>query len=375
MQDLGRMFAVSVGPLSLGKVSVEFFVMISASGSCRTSLRKICVCESLGQDSCQDLCAKIQGHLRCGSLAQDLCVRISAIGPLVQDVRVRVPASESYIYVEDPFPDYDFPCIPRDRSQKIALEIPKTTLYQDYSARWTRTNSADLEIRKRNFTSMCQHSGQSTRTITQKVSLRNHGTQLCQHTAHSTRTHDPHKGLHLKFRKQHFTNIILRDGHARSPQRVALEIKKRNCTSIPGDQHARSPQKAAPLRNQKTQLYQHSAHPTCTISAKGSSLKTILQHTACHEMMTRNHTKYCTGHTTCKNMFKLKTVRIPCACHAKLNPSHDTRLPTLWQRPRNAAPPKMFTTCPIPRTCHLSSRFGPPQLKISLHLPRKTEGC
>ena len=64
-------------------------------------------------------------------------------------------------------------------------------------------------------------------------------------------------------------------------------------------------------------------------------------------------------------------VRIPCACHVKRNPSNDACLPTFWQRPQNIAPATIFTTCPIPCTCHVNSRFWPSQLKISLRLPCK----
>ena len=53
-----------------------------------------------------------------------------------------------------------------------------------------------------------------------------------------------------------------------------LEIKMRNFKSIPGDQHAPSPQSVT-FRNQKTQLYQHSAHWTRMISAEGRTWKSV----------------------------------------------------------------------------------------------------
>ena len=113
---------------------------------------------------------------------------------------------------------------------------------------------------------------------------------------------------------------------------------------------------------------------------------------ACHEIMTRGHTKCCTGHANCSSSSSFKNVtllrnralrpqniasmvRIPCACHVKRNPSNDTRLPTFWQRPQNTAPATIFTTCPIPCTCHVNSRFHPPKPSDLLHLSRKTTFC
>ena len=167
-----------------------------------------------------------------------------------------------------------------------------------------------------------------------------------------------------------------------------FEIQKRNFTCIPRTRHARSPQKVA-LRNPKTQFHLHSAHSTRTISAEGSHFETMLQkYCACHKIVTRGHTKCCTGHakasssSSSKNATPLRNwalrpqnlgsmVRIPCACHVKHNPSNDTRLPTFWQRPRNTAPATIFTMCPIPCTCHVNSRFWPPHVTDSLHLPCK----
>ena len=51
-----------------------------------------------------------------------------------------------------------------------------------------------------------------------------------------------------------------------------FEIRNRNFTSISRDGHARSPQRVA-LGNQKSQLYQHFARWTRTISAEGCASK------------------------------------------------------------------------------------------------------
>ena len=55
-------------------------------------------------------------------------------------------------------------------------------------------------------------------------------------------------------------------------RRMRFEIRNRNFTSIARDGHAWSPQKVA-RRNQKSQLYQHFAHSTRTISAESCTSK------------------------------------------------------------------------------------------------------
>ena len=131
---------------------------------------------------------------------------------------------------------------------------------------------------------------------------------------------DLRRRLHFEIRNRNFTSIS-RDGHARSPQKVALrnqksctlpafraidthdlrrrlhfEIRNHNFTDISHDGHARSPQRVV-LQNQKMQLYQHSVHSTPTISTEGSHFETMLQkYCACHEIMSRGHTKCYTGH-------------------------------------------------------------------------------
>ena len=130
--------------------------------------------------------------------------------------------------------------------------------------------------------------------------------------------------------------------------RPPSRLQKRNFTSIPRTRRARSPQRVA-LPNQKTQLYQHSAHSTRTISAEGSHFESVFQkHWACHEIIPRGHTKCCIGHATSssgsgpkndKNASLLRNralrpqtiasmVRIHCACHVTRSPSnkvHKTR--------------------------------------------------
>ena len=119
----------------------------------------------------------------------------------------------------------------------------------------------------------------------------------------------------------------------------------------------------------KTTQRPHSAHSTRTISAKGSHFETRLRkYCACHDIMSRGHTKRCTGHakasilkfkfqkcSLCQEALRPQNmesmVRIPCACHGKCIPLNDTHLPTFWHRPHNTAPATNFTTCPVPCTC------------------------
>ena len=229
-----------------------------------------------------------------------------------------------------------------------------------------------FETQKRNFT--CIPRTRHARSP-QKVALWNQKSQLYLHSAHSTRTISA-DGCTSKSKKA--ISPAFRALDTRDLRRALhFEIRNRNFTCIPRTRHARSPQTVA-LRNQKRQFHLHSAHSTRAISAEGSHFETILQkYCACHEIMTRGHTKCCTGHaktsssSSSKNATPLRNwalrpqnigsmVRIPCACHVKRNPSNDTRLPTFWQRPRNTAPATIFTMCPIPCTCHVNSRFWPP---------------
>ena len=139
-----------------------------------------------------------------------------------------------------------------------------------------------------------------------------------------------------EIRNRNFTSIS-RDGHARSPQRVALRnpksqfhlhsahltrtISAEGCTSKP--QKTISPafraldthdlRRALHFEIKKIKFHLHSAHSTRTISAEGSHFETMLQkYCACHEIMSRGHTKCCTGHanaspsSSCKNATPLR---------------------------------------------------------------------
>ena len=132
--------------------------------------------------------------------------------------------------------------------------------------------------------------------------------------------HQDSVGPRTSYRNRNFTSIS-RDGHALSPQRVALRNRKsqfhlhsahltrtisaEGCTSKP--KKAISPafraldthdlRRGLHFEIKKTQFHLHSAHSTRTISAEGSRFKTMLQkYCACHEIMSRGHTKCCTGH-------------------------------------------------------------------------------
>ena len=216
--------------------------MMSASGSCRTSCaRSLYV----------DLLCKISLS---GSLHQD-----PVVGPLVQDLCMKseiatLPAFRAMDTLDlrrglhFAIRNRNFTCIPRTRHarspQRVALRNPKSQFHL-HSAHSTRTISAD--------------------GCTSKSEI------AISPAFRALDTHDLRRGLHF-------------------------EIQKRNFTYIPRTRHARSPQRVG-LRNPKTQFHLHSAHSTRTISAEGSHFETVLQkYCACHEIMSRGHTKCCTGH-------------------------------------------------------------------------------
>ena len=148
-----------------------------------------------------------------------------------------------------------------------------------------------LEIRNRNFTSISSdgHAGSP-----QRVALRNQKSQLYQHFARWTRTISA-EGHTWKSEIATLPAFRAMDTHDLR-RRLHFETKKRNFTCIPRTRHARSPQKVA-LRSQKMQFHLHSAHSTRTISAEGSHFENMFQkYCACHEIMSRGHTKCCTGH-------------------------------------------------------------------------------
>ena len=214
-------------------------------------------------------CARSLFHDVCIRILWDLLCKISVCGSLVQDLSVRISASGS--------------C--------------------------SRTSCARslYEIRNRNFTSISRDGHARS---PQRVALRNPKSQFHLHSAHSTRTISA-EGCTSKSEIAISPAFRALDTHDLR-RGLHFEIQKRNFTCIPRTRHARSPQKVA-LRNPKTQFHLHSAHSTRTISADGSHFETMLQkYCACHEIMSRGHTKYCTGHanasssSSCKNAAPLR---------------------------------------------------------------------
>ena len=67
-------------------------------------------------------------------------------------------------------------------------------------------------------------------------------------------------------------DVCIRILYRTSCARSLYDIRNRNFTSISHDGHARSPQRVA-LRNPKSQFHLHSAHLTRTISAEGCTSK------------------------------------------------------------------------------------------------------
>ena len=105
-----------------------------------------------------------------GPLVQDLCTRISCSRSLFQDLCIKISAGP---LVEDFLPDCARNCasIPRAKGHTWKLEIATLPAFRAMD------------------------------------------------------THDHHRGLHFEIRNRNFTSIS-RDGHGRSPQRVALRIQK-----------------------------------------------------------------------------------------------------------------------------------------------------
>ena len=214
----------------------------------------------------QDLCMRIScakclrsSRTTCaGSLYADLLCKISLLGCLRQDpvvhqdllckISLRISAGP---LVEDPF------------------QITQTQLYHGIS-------------------------GDGHARSLQTVALRTQKSQLCQHFARWTRTISA-EGCTSKSEIATLPASRAMDTHDLR-RRLHFEIRNRNFTCIPCHRHARSLQTVA-LRNQKSQLCLHSVQSTRTISAEGSHVETMLQkYCACHEIMSRGHTKCCTGH-------------------------------------------------------------------------------
>ena len=148
----------------------------------------------------------------CGSLVQDLCVRISCARSLCQDVRIRIL---------------------QGRLCKISV----------------------CGSRAR---SLCQDSvGPLVQDLCVRISCPR---SLCQDLCAKIQGH---LCYYLCIR------ILYRTTCRRSPSR----LHKRNFPCVPQDQHARSWQRVARLENQKTQLYQNSSPWTRTISAEGYAWK------------------------------------------------------------------------------------------------------
>ena len=247
-----------------------------------------CAQISCARSLCHDVCVRIlYDHLYkisvCGSLVQGLSVRMSAAGScrttcarsLHQDLLCKISQTGSLrqdlcrTICRRPSPRLhkrNFTSIPRDGHapslQSITLGNQKSQLYQHF-ARWTHTISAEG----------C--------TSTSEIATL---PAFC-----TMDTRDLRRGLHFEIRNRNFTSISC-DGHARSPQRVAL-------------------------RNQKSQLYLHSVPSTRTISAEGCTSKsenatlpisaegphfeTMLQKSCGgKEIMSRGHTKCCTAKTS-----------------------------------------------------------------------------
>ena len=292
----------------------DLFVRISAPRSCRTTcarflsadlLRKISVSGSshqgpvgpLVQDlcmriSCAGVCDKISSagscRSRCArSVYEDLLCKVvvspeqDPVGLLVQNLCMRI--SRAYLCVR-------ISCIRILYAHLCKISVCGS-LVQDLSVRMSATRSCRTTDRLR------------------KISFKNS-------TASSISRDEPTHTIPAKSCTSKSENATLPAFCAMDTRdlrrRLLFQIRKRNFTSIPCDRHARSPQMFA-LPNQKTQLYQHSAHSTPTISAKSSSFETMLQkYCPCHEITSRGHGKCCTGHaksslnSSCKNATPLR---------------------------------------------------------------------
>ena len=160
-------------------------------------------------------------------------------------------------------------------------------------------------------------------------------------------------------------DVCIRILYRTSCARSLYDIRNRNFTSISHDGHARSPQRVA-LRNPKSQFHLHSAHLTRTISAEGCTSKSknaispafraLDTHDLRRRFTFRNHASEVLRLPRNHEPRSYEMLHWP-RKRIKRNPSNDTHLPTFWQRPRNIVPATIFTMCPIPCTCHVNSRF------------------
>ena len=166
--------------------------------------------------------------------------------------------------------------------------------------------------------------------------------------------------------------------------RSLYEIRNRNFTSISRDGHARSPQRVA-LRNPKSQFHPHSAHLTRTISAEGCTSKSetaispAFRALDTHDLRRGLHFEIKKCNFTC----------IPSTRHAR-SPQRVTfrnHASEVLRLPRNHEP-RSYEMLHWPRKrilklklqkCNPSQELSPLTSKYrihgadSLHLPRKTQ--
>ena len=340
---------------------------------CARSLYEDLLCKMpvprvLAPRSCNTTCARsLSAGLLCKiSLYQDVCVNISSVGLLVQIFWMRIPCA--YLCARVSASRSSMTCLwppvqglglriscPRSLCQDVCIRILQKTLWGiSVCGSLSKIFSEDPEV-KPLAQDLCMRISLAqdlrVRIFASRPSKTSCARSLYEDLAalpafRAMDTHDLRRGLHL-------------------------EIKQRSFACITRTRHARSPH-------------------------NGSHFKAMFQkHCACHEIMNRSHTKCSNGHakasssSSSKNATTLRNwatwpqnigsgsimVRIPCARHVKCNPSNDTRLPTVWQCARNAAPATIFTTCRIPFACHVNSRFWPSHVTDSLHLPWKRNSC
>ena len=149
------------------------------------------------------------------------------------------------------------------------------SLVQDLSVMMSASGSCSrtscarslYEIRNRSFSSISRDGHARS---PQRIALRNPKSQFHLHSAHSTRTISA-EGCTSKSEIAILPAFRALDTHDLR-RGLHFEIQKRNFICIPRTRHARSPQRVA-LRNPKSQFHLHSAHLTRTISAEGCTSK------------------------------------------------------------------------------------------------------
>ena len=289
---------------------------ISSAESCRSTCAR-----SVYEDLVQDVCVKISSdYLRkicaSGLLVQDLSLRMSAAGicrttcakslhqcssnpagPLVEDTLINANTTLPAFRAMNT----------HDLRRRMRFEI-RNQLYQHF-ARWTRVISAEGCTSKSEIATLPAFRAMDT--------------------------HDLRRELHF-------------------------EIRNRNFTSIPRTRHAGSPQRVA-LRNQKSQLYQHSAHSTRRISAESCTSKSeIATLPASRALDTHDLRRGFTFQNHASEVLRLPR-------------NHEPRSYEMLRWPR-----KRFLKLKFQK-CHPSQELSPLTAKCrihgadSLHLPRKTQ--